>query len=178
MLRHPVFTLIVAGGIGVALIGIGVPWPLAILIVVVGVTLLGLVKAKAFRSRASARYHPRDLEEAIDLALAEAISDHDQAIARAPQDAAAYYTRGNLRYERGDQAGAISDYSQVIALDPELTDTYFLRGLARYKQGDRAGAIDDFTRYLELAPTGALRADAQRAIIKLHLWEVIDGDDA
>ena len=72
----------------------------------------------------------------------------------------------------------IRDSSQVIALDPELTDTYFLRGLARYKQGDRAGAIDDFTRYLELAPTGALRADAQRSIIKLHLWEVIDGDDA
>ena len=43
MLRHPFLTLNVAFGIGVALIGIGVPLPFAVLIVVAGVTLLGLV---------------------------------------------------------------------------------------------------------------------------------------
>ena len=43
MLRHPFFILNVAAAIVVAMIGIGVLGPLAILIVVVGIVLLGLI---------------------------------------------------------------------------------------------------------------------------------------
>ena len=123
MLRHPIFTLNVAAAIGVALIGIGVPLPFAVLIVVAGVTLLGLAWKSSTPDSATIKHGH------YDRYLAGAPGHYDRYLAGAPQDAETYFLRGLTRYGQGDMAGAINDYDRTIALDPKKPIVYTNRGL-------------------------------------------------
>ncbi|NJM72667.1 MAG: protein kinase [Scytonema sp. RU_4_4] len=67
-----------------------------------------------------------------------------------PNDANAYYNRGNDHYSSGDNKAAIEDYNQAIRLNPNFATAYYNRGLARYNLGDNKAAIEDYQKAAEL----------------------------
>ncbi len=77
------------------------------------------------------------------------ISDYDEAIKLNPNDAQAYFNRGDTYYEKGDYDSAISDFTEAIRLEPNLVVAQFNRGLAYY------GAISDYGEAIRLNPNDA-----------------------
>ncbi|MEZ4708787.1 MAG: tetratricopeptide repeat protein [Caldilineaceae bacterium] len=88
--------------------------------------------------------------------LDAAIADYDQAIALNPQDADAYYNRGNARRDQGELDAAIADYDQAIALNPEYKEAYGNRGPSPPRQGDLLNAIADYDHVIALDPKDPL----------------------
>ncbi|HEY9614583.1 tetratricopeptide repeat protein [Allocoleopsis sp.] len=79
----------------------------------------------------------------------EAIADLTQTLQLKPNYVAAYYNRGNAKYDLGDEPGAFQDYNQAQAIapapdiDPNDEHGYYGRGLARSRMGDNQGALED-----------------------------------
>jgi len=85
----------------------------------------------------------------------EAIHEFNNAIALDPNNAAAYFHRGNAHADKGDRDEAIADFTTTIELDPTLPNPYFNRGLVYAEKADLAQAIADFTKTVELDPRNA-----------------------
>ena len=68
----------------------------------------------------------------------------DQAIKPKPDDAAAYFNRGNERSKLGDNKGGITDYNQAIQIKPDYADAFYNRGLARFSLDDNKGRAISF----------------------------------
>ncbi|MGI8503996.1 MAG: tetratricopeptide repeat protein [Hassallia sp.] len=105
------------------------------------------------------------------------LEDYEQAIKINPDDADAYYNRGNARFDLGDRAGAIEDYTQAIKINYNYADAYYNRGNARFDLGDRAGAIEDFQKATDLYwKEGKLaeHKDARERILELEIEESLD----
>ena len=106
-----------------------------------------------------------------------------QAIKRNPNDADAYYNRGEAYYEKGnhgrsifyeeieldpdpiyrnDYNRAIADYTKAIELNPNNADAYHIRGQAYSAKGGHARASVDFTKakHLRNAPPHLYLFDA------------------
>jgi serine/threonine protein kinase len=94
-----------------------------------------------------------------------AISEYSKGIELKPDDADAYFNRGNAYNERGynkskgDYKQATNDYNQAIKnynnadeLNPNDAMTICYRGTVYYRQGNIDAAIADFQRALEIAP--------------------------
>ena len=60
-----------------------------------------------------------------------AIADFTKAIELDPDDAVAYYNRGNSKRKLKDYYGAIADYTKAIELDPDVADAYYNRGWSK-----------------------------------------------
>jgi tetratricopeptide (TPR) repeat protein len=72
------------------------------------------------------------------------------AVERAPDSAAAYLGRGNLRARRGDYVGALEDFQRVETLWPEYTPATIHRAIAVVLAYDDAGeALRLFTAAIE-----------------------------
>ena len=83
----------------------------------------------------------------------EALADFTKAIELDPDDAYAYYTRGNAKKKLKDYYGAINDYSKAIELKPDYAFAYVNRGNVKFKfSKDYKGAIEDYSRAIELDP--------------------------
>jgi len=80
------------------------------------------------------------------------IADADAAIRSDPQNATAYFRRGNAWYEKKDYDRAIADYDTVIRIEPARASAFNNRGGARLAKGDDAQAIADATRAIEIDP--------------------------
>jgi tetratricopeptide (TPR) repeat protein len=100
--------------------------------------------ASAHVQRGFARSEYRDLQGAID--------DYTQAIRLDPQNADAYYYRGNVYYKQGQKQAAINEYDQVLRIDPKRADVYVTRAALRLELGDRQGAAEDFGQARQINP--------------------------
>ena len=77
-------------------------------------------------------------------------------IAQHPDNAEAYYNRGNARSSCSDYEGAISDFTMALNIGlryREAITAYGNRGIARVKSGDLEGALQDFTEIINRNPT-------------------------
>ena len=80
------------------------------------------------------------------------INDAARRLAREPEDAAAYISRGHAKRTSGDYDGAIAEFDRAIELDPVDAGAYHGRGEAKRGKGDYDGAIADCDRAIELDP--------------------------
>ena len=78
----------------------------------------------------------------------------NRAIELEPEDAKAYYSRGNAYEEKGDYDQAIADYDKTIELDPEHVTAYNNRGATyHYNKGEVDRAIQDYDKAINLEPS-------------------------
>jgi serine/threonine protein kinase len=73
-----------------------------------------------------------------------AVRDYSRLIILNPNDAAAYYNRGNAYYSNQQFDEAIKDYNRAIELNPEDANAYCGRGTAYYDKRDYDRAIADY----------------------------------
>jgi tetratricopeptide (TPR) repeat protein len=103
-----------------------------------------------------------------------ALADLDRAIDLNPHFVAAYYWRGNLYYQLGDETRGLDEYelAQSIeietALIPEDEHGFYSRGVARARQGDRVGAMVDLHTAADLC------ARHKNTITTRHIRSAID----
>ena len=72
-----------------------------------------------------------------------------------PENAEAWYNRGNDRASCGEFEEAVSDYTMALKIGlrfREAVNAYGNRGMARVESGDLDGAIDDFSEIIERKP--------------------------
>ena len=95
-----------------------------------------------------------------------------RVIAEHPDNAEAYYDRGNARSSCEDYDGAIADFTMALKVGlrfREAITAYGNRGIARVKSGDFEGAIQDFTEIIERKPNNKrllCSAYRNRALVK------------
>ena len=78
------------------------------------------------------------------------ISDYSEAIRLKPDYARAYFNRGNIYDDRGDDTLAIADYSESIRLEPDDADAYNNRGYVYWKQKNTNLALADYNEAIRL----------------------------
>lgn len=83
-----------------------------------------------------------------------AITEMDQAIALAPEDATLLNQRGQYVLLTYEWNRALEDFNAALELDPDYADTYYWRGLLFYTMAERDAAANDFQAYLDRAPSG------------------------
>ena len=81
-----------------------------------------------------------------------ALSTFTEAIKSRPDYAYAYYARGNVYYDLGDQQAALADYSQAIKLQPDYAYAYYGRGNVYRNLGDKKAALADYNQGIKLQP--------------------------
>jgi tetratricopeptide (TPR) repeat protein len=82
-------------------------------------------------------------------------TDYDKAIELNPDNADAYYKRGDAYAEIGEYGQAIADYSKAIELAPGHALAYFNRAYASGEIGEYNKAIVDYSKAIELNPSDA-----------------------
>lgn len=82
------------------------------------------------------------------------ITEYSKAIDLAPNNATAYYNRGNAYSNSGKYQKAIEDYNHAIRLNPDIDNaaTYFNRGNAYFDSGKYQKAIEDYNQVIRLNP--------------------------
>ena len=98
-------------------------------------------------------FNEKDSSRAIDL--------YTQLLALNPDNADAYYNRGNVRYDLGDKSGALSDYDKSISLKPDFAEAYNNRGWLKIDLDDLAGSLSDCNRAISLKPDYAETYDSR-----------------
>lgn len=112
------------------------------------------------------KYYQSGLAKAKKGDREGAIADLEKSIKIDSKDAATYFNRGNIYYDRanskadqGDGKGAeadyqaaIIDYNQVIRLNPKQASAYYNRAEAKQGLQNFQGAIEDYTQVIELQP--------------------------
>ena len=76
--------------------------------------------------------------------LKDEIIELTKLIDNNPQDAIAYYNRGNKKNTLKDYQGAIADYSKAIEINPQYVNAYKGRGFTKELVGDLKGACADW----------------------------------
>src|SRR5215469_10046479 len=117
--------------------------------------------AACTRAIASGTYHGHALEKLYHDRAFEyhskhdnelAIADYNEAIRINPDDADAFYRRGNAWREMGDNARAIADYDEAIRLDPNHASALNNRGAAWLEKGQNDRAVADFSAAIRIDP--------------------------
>lgn len=78
------------------------------------------------------------------------VSDQTKANVTYPDDADAFYNRGNAKFAIDNKLGAISDYTQAISLNPNYAIAYWARGITKHILGNKEGALLDLKKSCEL----------------------------
>ena len=87
--------------------------------------------------------------------FSEALALWNQVLEVAPEDAAAWSNRGNVRLALGDPEGAIADQGRAMALDANNPDPHLNRGTAEEALGRWEAAAADYRWILERDPADA-----------------------
>jgi len=103
----------------------------------------GKNSAKVFFDRGMLFKNRKDLDTAI--------LDFNEAIRLDPDYTLAYYCRGEVYRDKGDN-NAITDYTKVIQLEPNYKWAYFNRGFVYSRKSDYDLAIADYTQFIRLDP--------------------------
>lgn len=80
----------------------------------------------------------------------EALNAFNKAIMLNPQNAEAYFNRGNVYDELGDYKQAVTDYNKAIKLNPIYADAYLNRGFAYNNLGKLNKAVADIKKAAKL----------------------------
>jgi len=83
------------------------------------------------------------------------VADYDKLIELDPNNADAYYERGDFYYETDEYNKAMADYSKAIQLNPNYADAYYNRGCAYGEISEYDKAITDYSKAIELNPSDA-----------------------
>jgi tetratricopeptide (TPR) repeat protein len=75
---------------------------------------------------------------------AGAVDNYNEAIRVKPDNAVAFYHRGNSHYNNKNYDSAIADFTEALRLSPRLWLAHHHRGLARAAKGDLDGALADY----------------------------------
>lgn len=86
----------------------------------------------------------------LQAELREIISDYDKVIELSPQMAFAYYNKGVVLAEAGDNTSALSLFSSAISLKPDFGEAYYNRGFIYMQLGQRQKGSDDLSKAGEL----------------------------
>jgi tetratricopeptide (TPR) repeat protein len=92
----------------------------------------------------------RELSTEEKIMMDLEVSKNTDQIKKNPQDATAYYERGNLKLFRKDLSGALADFSQAISIDPQNYYAYYGRGNVYLEQNKKAEAKSDYQRFIQL----------------------------
>ena len=82
----------------------------------------------------------------LQAELREIISDYDKVIELSPQMAFAYYNKGVVLAEAGDNTSALSLFSTAISLKPDFGEAYYNRGFIYMQLGQRQKGSDDLSK--------------------------------
>jgi tetratricopeptide (TPR) repeat protein len=74
----------------------------------------------------------------------------NEALARNPNFAPAYFQRGKIAFERGDLPGALADFLTATRLDPAYAQPYYPIAQVYFKQGNRVAAEQAQARFNSL----------------------------
>lgn len=80
----------------------------------------------------------------------EALLNLNKAIEADPNNATAYFLRGNIKDRFDDRHGAMKDYNLAIEKNPRFAEAFFLRGNIKMKFQDYYGAIDDYSKAIAI----------------------------
>jgi tetratricopeptide (TPR) repeat protein len=101
----------------------------------------------------------------------EAIKHLDTYIGNNPDDAAAYYRRGQLYAKIGEFARSITDFDEAIRLNPKDAEALNNRCWARAMIGQSSTALGDCNEALQLRPEYADALDS-RGFVELKIGEL------
>lgn len=107
--------------------------------------------------------------------FARALPLWDQVIELAPEDAAAWSNRGNVRLALGDAEAAIADQTQAMELDPASPDPHLNRGTAE-EALQRWDAAEADYRWILAADAAAERTPDASALYNLGNVQGSRGD--
>ena len=130
----------------------------SVLLIVIGVAIVCSTQPAMATSFPSEQHH-RLFDRALSLTRQgdpmQALVGWDRVLELAPDDAAAWSNRGNVRLVLGDAEGAIADQTRAIELAPEETDPHLNRGTAEEAMQRWTEAEQDYTWILERDPQDA-----------------------
>jgi uncharacterized caspase-like protein len=106
-----------------------------------------------------------------------AIKELNAKIQQNPNDAAAFYNRGQIFAKNGDYSRAVTDFDQAIRLDPNDAAALNNRCWARGASGDLDLALRDCNEALRLRPDFADALDSRGLIyLKLNMNSIAVAD--
>lgn len=88
--------------------------------------------------------------KSIELKLAGALADIDEALRQSPQNAYLMYNRGCLHVMNHDNAKAIDDFTEALHLDPRMAEAYYNRALCYIDNKQSSEALSDLSKAGEL----------------------------
>jgi len=103
---------------------------------------------EACKARAYAKSGKKDWDGSID--------DFTKVIELKPDEAVAYWFRGDAKKNKGDNDGAVADYTKAREIMPDEAVFDRLRGQEKESRNDLDGAMADYDKAIKLKPLDSI----------------------
>ena len=101
------------------------------------------------------------------MCSSDLVADYTEAIRIDPDDADAYYNRGEAYFYLEEYDKSISDCTEAIRIKPDYAEAYDTRGLAYRLKGESEKAMADYTEANRIKHDDALAKNTQH---KTDVW--------